>query len=86
MLTYYRDIRILSLSTFQPYPGVARPTISIPVGQDSSVEIDICGSRFVASTHIRFTFKYEESMHVYNWRTGRMLAVSIGPWHTCVRS
>lgn len=78
MLICHREIHILSLSTFGPYPDVACPAIRVPVGRDSSVEIDICESRFVASTHIRFTFKYEESIYVYNWRTGKMLAVSTG--------
>jgi len=72
---FYRDVHILSLSTCEPYPDVARPKIFIPVGQDSSIEVDICGSHFVASTHVRFTFKYEESIRVYNWRTGTILAV-----------
>jgi len=73
------DIRILSLSTFGPYPDVAHPAIRIPVEQDLAVEIDICGSYFVASTHVRFTFKYEESILVYNWRAGTMLAEIIYP-------
>jgi len=79
-----RDIHILSLSTFKSYPDVVCPKIHIPVGQESSVEIDIHGSRFVASTHIRFTFRYENSIRVYNWRTGRMLAVSISARHSFV--
>lgn len=40
----------------------------------------------MASTHIRFTFKYEESIHVYNWKTGKILAVSIGLRNSCVHA
>ncbi|KAF9651117.1 hypothetical protein BDM02DRAFT_3184831 [Thelephora ganbajun] len=68
------NIHILTLSTFDPYPGVADPTIFIPVGRDSSVEIDIYGSNFVASTHLRLTFKYQDNILVYNWMTGTILA------------
>jgi len=37
----------------------------------------------VASTHICFTFKYEEPIRVYNWRTGTALAVCTGSSHPC---
>jgi len=77
MLARCREISILSLSTLEPYPGVANPTILVPVGPDSAVEMDIYESRLVASTHPRLTFEYTESIKVYNWRTGRMLAVRI---------
>lgn len=78
-----RDISVLSLSTLDPYPGVAHPTILIPVGQDSALEMDIHGSHFVASTHPRFTFKYEGSIRVYNWETGTMLAVRADSLYSC---
>lgn len=75
-----REIRILSLSTLEPYPGVENHTILIPVGQDSAVEMDIYDSRLVASTHPRFTFGYNELIRVYNWRAGTVLAVRIDPF------
>lgn len=66
-------IRILTLSTFGPYPGVARPTIPIPLAQELSVEMDIYGRNVVAATHLRFTFKFHKLILVYNWMTGLML-------------
>jgi len=60
---------------------VADPTILIPVGLDSAVEMDIYESRLVASTHPRFTFGYSDNIKVYNWKTGRVLAVRTNPFN-----
>ena len=59
---------------------MANPTILIPVEQDSALEMDIYDSRLVASSHPRFTFGYEEHVQVYNWKTGRLLAVRTNPF------
>lgn len=68
------DILILTLSTYSPYPGVAHPTISMPVGQGSWTDVCICGSIFVATTRPRNGTDLEGNMLVYNWRRGTTLA------------
>ena len=83
LFTPSRELHILSLPTLEPYPGVAKPVIFLPVELDSTVELDIYESHFAASAHPNLTYKYEGSAYVYNWRTGKMLTVRVDLLHSC---